>query len=75
MLMGNTDIYFHVIISAGAVCQFSYSSDGVDFKLIGEKLVAKPGRWVGAKVGLFCTRTSITNDAGFADVDWFRVEK
>jgi len=24
---------------------------------------------------LFCTRTNITNDAGFADVDWFRIEK
>jgi len=62
-------------VNKGAVCEFSYSADGTTFKLIGEKLLAKPGRWVGAKVGLFCTRTAKTNDSGFSDVDWFRIEK
>lgn len=70
----NTDIYFRVKVSVGAVCEFSYSEDGKSFKPIGEKLVAKPGRWVGAKLGLFCTRTVKTNDSGFADADWFRVQ-
>lgn len=32
-----------------------------------------PGRWIGAKVGLFATRPDKTNDSGFADVDWFRI--
>jgi beta-xylosidase len=73
--IGNTDIYFRVKVSKGAVCEFSYSIDGAGFKSIGEKLTAKPGRWVGAKLGLFCTRTSKTNDAGFANVLWFRFEK
>jgi beta-xylosidase len=67
------DIYFRVKVTAGAVCQFGYSTDGTNFKDIGEKLTARPGRWVGAKVGLFCTRTVKTNDSGFADVDWFRI--
>ena len=40
-----------------------------------KNIYSKTGRWVGAKIGLFCTRTNITNDAGFADIDWFRVEK
>ena len=71
----NTDIYLRVRVTEGAVCVFSYSFDGTSFKTMGEKLTAKPGRWVGAKVGLFCTRTARTNDSGFADVDWFRVEK
>jgi beta-xylosidase len=69
------DIYFRVKITIGAVCEFSYSEDGNNFKKLGDKLVAKPGRWVGAKVGLFCTRTVKTNDSGFADVDWFRIER
>ncbi len=30
--------------------------------------------WIGAKTGIFCTRTSQTNDSGYADLDWFRVE-
>lgn len=71
--IGSTDIYFRVNVAKGAVCDFSYSEDGTTYKPFGEKLVAKPGRWVGAKVGLFCTRTVRTNDSGFADVDWFRV--
>ena len=73
--ISSEDIYFRVKVSKGAVCEFSYSEDGKNFKTTGNKLVAKPGRWVGAKVGLFCTRTVKTNDSGFADVDWFRVER
>jgi beta-xylosidase len=69
------DIYFRVKVTKGAMCEFSYSEDGKNFKTLGDKLVAKPGRWVGAKAGLFCTRTVKTNDSGFADVDWFRVER
>lgn len=69
-----TDIYFRVTVAKGAVCSFSYSTDGNNFKPVGESLTAKPGRWVGAKVGLFCTRTVKTNDSGFADVDWFRLD-
>jgi beta-xylosidase len=71
----DADIYLRVKVSKGALCEFSYSQDGATFKLIGEKLNAKPGRWVGAKCGLFCTRTVKTNDSGFADVDWFRIER
>ena len=73
--LNSKDIYFRVKVSNGAVCEFSYSEDGSNFKTVDEKLKAKPGRWVGAKVGLFFTRQNKTNDAGVADVDWFRIEK
>ena len=63
-----------VQVSAGAKCSFSYSEDGKQFAPAGDVFTALPGRWIGAKVGLFCTRTTVTNDAGFADIDWFRVE-
>lgn len=72
--MNGSEIYLQVTVRKGAVCEFSYSIDGVHFVSIGEKLVAKPGRWVGAKLGLFCTRAVKTNDSGFADVDWFRFD-
>ena len=68
------EVFFRVRVNKGALCQFSYSEDGINFKELGDKLVARPGRWVGAKMGLFCTRTTKTNDSGFADVDWFKVE-
>ena len=30
---------------------------------------------VGAKIGLFCTGTVKTNDAGYADIDWVHFNK
>ncbi len=72
-LDGN-EIYLRVQVRSGGVCSFSYSTDGKLFTGIGEAFTAKPGKWVGAAMGLFCTRALVTNDAGYADVDWFRVE-
>lgn len=72
--INGAEVFFRVRVNKGALCQFSYSEDGTNFKELGDKLAAKPGRWVGAKMGLFCTRTTKTNDSGFADVDWFKVE-
>ncbi|HEY4148329.1 MAG TPA: glycoside hydrolase 43 family protein [Chitinophagaceae bacterium] len=71
---GNT-VYLRVKVTAGAKCRFSYSVDGNNFTDAGEPFQAEVGRWIGAKVGLFCTRETVTNDAGYADFDWFRVEK
>ena len=57
-------------------CDFSYSLDGKRFKKLGNPFQAKEGRWIGAKVGMFCTRPAIKiNDGGWADVDWFRITK
>jgi hypothetical protein len=69
------DIYFRVQVTKKAVCTFSYSEDGTNFKTIGEALTAKPGRWVGAKLGFFFNRSNKTNDAGITDIDWFRIEQ
>lgn len=73
--VNSTDIYFRVKIANGAVCEFSYSEDGKAFRSTGERFIAKPGRWVGAKLGFFCLRNVKTNDSGYADIDWFRIEK
>lgn len=70
----NSTIYFRVKVSAGAKCRFSYSLDGQTFADVGDEFQAEPGRWKGAKVGLFATRETQTNDSGYADFDWFRVE-
>jgi Beta xylosidase C-terminal Concanavalin A-like domain len=64
-----------LIVTAGFVCRFSYSLDGKVFTDAGKQFTATAGRWKGAKPGTFCTRESDTNDAGYADFDWFRVEK
>jgi beta-xylosidase len=67
-------IYFRVKVTAGTKCRFSYSLDGNTFTDAGAEFQAEVGRWIGAKMGIFCTRTTQINDSGFADFDWFRVE-
>lgn len=68
-------IYLRVSVTKGAVCKFSYSLDGKNFVSANEDaFAATPGRWIGAKIGIFCTKDKITNDAGYADFDWFRIE-
>ena len=56
-------------------CQMYYSTNGKKFQKLGKEFQLKEGKWIGAKVGIFCTRPAIvTNDGGWADVDWFRME-
>ena len=58
------------------LCDFSYSTDGKKYQSLGETFQAREGQWIGAKVGMFCTRPHITtNDGGWTDVDWFRITK
>lgn len=68
-------VYLRIQVKEGAVCKFSYSTDGKNFKSIGSSFTAKPGRWIGAKIGFVCQRPKWSNDGGWADIDWFRVEK
>ena len=58
------------------MCNFSYSLDGKKYHPLGNPFQAREGQWIGAKIGMFCTRPAIkTNDGGWADVDWFRITK
>lgn len=61
--------------AGNAICNFSYSENGTDFKPIGSTFAAKKGKWVGAKVGLFATRVGKTYETGYSDFDWFRITK
>jgi beta-xylosidase len=72
-LKGST-FYLRVKVSEDAKCSFSYSDDGIVFTSVGEPFVAKKGKWIGAKVGLFAIRTGRVREVGYADVDWFRFE-
>ena len=58
------------------LCDFSYSLDGKQFLSLGNTFQAREGKWIGTKVGTFCTRPHIqTNDGGWVDIDWFRISK
>ncbi|MFI8379463.1 glycoside hydrolase 43 family protein [Leeuwenhoekiella sp. NPDC079379] len=68
--------YFKVEVSApDATCRFSYSEDGKAFKKIGKEFTAKPGKWVGAKVGIFSVSSLDAKRGGYADFDFFRITK
>ena len=70
----NTDsVFFSVEVNKGAICSFSYSEDNKNYLSVGESFIAKPGRWIGTKLGYFCSRKDKTNDSGFADIDWIRI--
>jgi len=74
--LNSSTFYLRVKVKEGAVCQFSCSNDGKEFFTVGDSFTAKKGLWIGAKVGLFATRTTYKpGEVGYTDVDWFRVEK
>lgn len=66
--------YLRVKVEKDAICKFSFSTDGKTFTNIGSPFKAREGKWIGAKVGFFFTRPGVFNDAGTADIDWFRIE-
>ena len=67
-------VYLQVKVRKGAVCTFAYSLDGKKYTTVGETFTARQGKWIGAKVGLFCV-TPNEGNRGWADVDWFRMNK
>ncbi|HCO68811.1 MAG TPA: glycoside hydrolase [Dysgonomonas sp.] len=68
-------VYLRVKVNPDASCTFSYSTDDKKYTALGNKFQAKEGKWIGAKIGTFCTRPVKGNDGGRVDIDWFRVTK
>jgi rhamnogalacturonyl hydrolase YesR/beta-xylosidase/lysophospholipase L1-like esterase len=58
-----------VSVAPEAICRFSYGGGG-EFKTIGTAFAARPGRWIGAKVGLFAGGAA----GGHADFASFTLE-
>jgi beta-xylosidase len=56
------------------ICSFSYSTDGKSFQQIGKEFIAREGKWVGAKVGIFSSGNQESTTKDYADFDWFRFE-
>lgn len=55
--------------------QWSYSLDGKTFREVGSPFLMREGKWIGAKVGFFNTRSEKKNDAAFFDIDWIKFNK
>ncbi len=66
--------FLRVSIKENASCNFYYSMDNIEFFPLGNTFHASRGRWIGAKIGFFCLAQRFTNNSGYANIDWFRVE-
>lgn len=75
MPISESTVFLRINVTKGAVCKFSYSLDGKTYTPFGTVFNAKPGRWIGAKIGYICQRPKKSNDGGWADIDWFSIDK
>ena len=71
----NSHVYMRLTVDSAATCQFSVSDDGVLFTPVGDPVAAREGKWVGARMGVYCSAPAPAVDYGFAEIDWFRVEQ
>ena len=76
------DIYVRAVVKSAGIgngitssAQFYYSLDGKKYVKLGSPFKVKEGKWIGAKVGYFNCRSSVSNDAAFLDVDWIKFTK
>jgi beta-xylosidase len=70
-LDGDGPVELRVAVSKGGKCQFSARSGNEPWQILGDAFAAREGKWIGAKVGLFCQGNA--EKPGFADFDWFTV--
>lgn len=66
-------IFLRVDVNDNAVCSFSHSVDGNNFLKIKDKFQAKPGRWVGAKLGLYSSSEKENTKLHYADFNFIRL--
>jgi beta-xylosidase len=71
--MVNAPVWLRITVTGGQHCRFACSLDGNQFTPAGVAFVAKPGRWVGAKVGLFALGQPDAPAPGWADFHRFTV--
>lgn len=65
-------VKFRLHIDDRALCSFQYQCENEKWNDIPGRFQLKPGKWVGAKLGYFTIRNSITNNAGWMEVGYYR---
>ncbi|MDM1061759.1 glycosyl hydrolase 43 family protein [Empedobacter falsenii] len=74
--LGSNEVFLKVKVSEpNGICQFSFSENEKKYTSIGEPFQAKPGKWIGAKVGVYSISSQDAKRGGYADFDWFRIDK
>ncbi len=73
--LSSATVYLKLHLTAEQKCSYSYSEDGEKFTAIDKVYDVKPGRWIGAKFGIFCLNPNVMRGKGYADFEYFRVEE
>jgi beta-xylosidase len=71
--LNKPEVFLKATVGEGAVCTFSYSTDGEKYLPLGRKFQAVKGKWVGSQIGIFATTKPGKTSRGYADFDFFRV--
>jgi hypothetical protein len=70
-LVGTT-VELKAQVKANGGVTFAHRVAGAEWQNVDGTFKAKEGRWIGAKVGLFCMSVEAPGDLGFAEFDDFR---
>ena len=64
-------VMLRLTMQTGGLCRFEASAKG-ERHVFEHGFQASPGRWIGAKVGLFATSSRVAKPDGYADFEFFR---
>ena len=70
--LGEPAVTLKLKVGEGGACSLGVAMNDSDFYQLGPSFQASPGRWIGAKVGIYCITTDVLDQSGFADFAWFR---
>lgn len=69
-------VYLQACVLENAKCTFSFSFDGINYSAASQAIfTAQKAHWVGAKVGIFASTAHNKEQLGFADFDFFHIQK
>jgi beta-xylosidase len=66
-------IRLRVTVREGGLCRFGVIHQDGNFHVMGPVFQARAGRWIGAKVGIYCVSSGPSRPAGHADFAHFRL--
>ncbi len=71
---GSDQLHLRASVETGGRTSFAWADEAGAFHEFAESFQAAPGRWIGAKVGLFVENRRITGEKGWIDFDYLRIQ-
>lgn len=75
LAVNSPTLQLRVTIGEGGVCRFGIVRADGSFYILGPAFQARAGRWIGAKVGLYCVTMDALKLSGHADFASFKLDK